>query len=156
MINGCRQASPNAPGPRRPVGEFLAIYNLVIAAMCHFQSLRCSALCVMLMGLWGCGDAAKIHPVDTDVARSALDEAMRAWVEGKKPKDLQPEMYATDQDWVAGKKLVSFKILDEEEVEGSNVNLRVNRKLSPADPSVDPTVKYIITTSPAITITPQQ
>ena len=110
----------------------------------------------MLMGLWGCGDAAKVHPVDADTARSALEEAMQAWVEGKKPADLQPDMYVTDQDWVAGKKLVSFKILDEEEVEGSNVNLRVKRKLSPEDPSIDPTVKYLITTSPVITITPQQ
>jgi hypothetical protein len=134
----------------------LAVLNTLIAAMCHFQSLRWVALCVMLISLWGCGDAAKVHPVDTDVARSALDDAMRAWVEGKKPQDLQPDMYVTDQDWVAGKKLVSFKILDGEEVEGSNVNLRVNRKLRPADPSVDPTVKYIITTNPEITITPQQ
>lgn len=124
--------------------------------MCHFQSLRFSVLCVLLMGLWGCGDAAKVYPVDADGARAALEDAMQAWVDGKKPADLQPHMYVTDQDWVAGKKLVSFKILDEEVIEGSNVNLRVQRKLSPEDPTIDPTVKYIITTSPAITITPQQ
>lgn len=124
--------------------------------MCHFQSLRFSVLCVMLMGLWGCGDAAKVYPVDADGARAALEDAMQAWVDGRKPADLQPQMYVTDQDWVAGKKLVSFKILDEEVIEGSNVNLRVQRKLSPEDPTIDPTVKYIITTSPAITITPQQ
>lgn len=124
--------------------------------MSRFHFVRSGALCVMLVGLWGCGDAAKVHPVDADVARSALDEAMQAWKDGKKPADLQPDMYATDQDWVAGKKLVSFEILDEEEVEGSNVNLRVKRTLSPEDRSVDPTVKYIITTTPAVTITPQQ
>lgn len=124
--------------------------------MFQFQFVRSSVLCLALIGLWGCGEVAKVHPVDADVARSALQEALEAWKDGKKPEDLQPDMYATDQDWIAGKKLVSFEILDEEEVEGSNVNLRAKRTLSPADPSVDPTVKYIITTSPAITITPQQ
>lgn len=124
--------------------------------MFRFRLLACSALCVTLMGIGGCGDAAKVFPVDADVARESLDEAMQAWVAGKKPKDLQPEIYATDQDWVAGKKLVSYKILDDEEIQGSNVNLRVKRKLNPEDPAVDPTVKYIITTTPVITITPQQ
>jgi hypothetical protein len=111
-------------------------------------------LSMILIGLVGC-EAAKVYPVNQDVARASLEEALQAWIDGQSPQDLQPGMYVTDPAWEAGKKLASFEILEDEVTEGSNVHLRVKRKFVTQDRSFDPVVKYIISTSPAISIVPQ-
>lgn len=81
-----------------------------------------------------------------------MEKAMQAWVDGKTPKDLQPDIICGDSSWEQGKKLVSFKILtDEETTDGSNLHIRVERKID----SSDSTVTYIVGTSPVVTIFPQ-
>jgi len=122
--------------------------------MSRFQIARRGALCVMLLGLLGCSEG-KTYPLDRDLARSSLEDAMQAWIDGQKPEDLQPGMYVSDPAWQAGKKLVSFEILADEDDDPSNLHLRVKRKFNPEDRSTDQTVKYIISTSPAISIAPQ-
>jgi hypothetical protein len=122
--------------------------------MRHFQTSRRGALCVVMLGLLGCSEA-KIYHLDKDLARSSLEEAMQAWIDGQTPEDLQPGMYVRDPDWEAGKKLVSFEILKDEDGDPSNLHLRVKRKFNPEDRAIDPTVKYIISTSPGISIAPQ-
>ena len=81
---------------------------------------------------------------------------MQAWVDGKSPKDLKPRIIVSDAEWESGAKLESFEFVPNDElVDGSNLHLRVKRKLSIRGQASESTVKYIVSTSPAITIFPQ-
>lgn len=103
--------------------------------------------------LAGCtsGDAPS-YPLDKELARSSVQQAMQAWVDGKTPKELQPDIVVGDPAWEQGKKLVSFEILsDEETTDGSNLHIRVKRKLDAAESKVT----YIVGTNPVVTIFPQ-
>lgn len=105
----------------------------------------------------GCGSAARTYPLNTDLARSSVEQAMQAWVDGQSPEDLQPEIIVGDMAWNDGTKLISFEILsDREEVEdGSNVHFHVKRTFGGDRGTSESIVKYIVSTSPVITIFPQ-
>ncbi len=104
------------------------------------------------IGLCGCLQEAASHPLDPEVARSSVQKAMQAWVEGRTPKELQPEIVVGDFSWEQGKKLVSFEILPEEETtDGSNLYIRVKRKFEGNESKVT----YIVGTTPVVTIFPQ-
>ena len=108
---------------------------------------------LLLFGLWGCsqGDTPS-HPLDQDLARASVQKAMQAWVDGKTPKELEPEIVVGDSSWQQGEKLVSFEIVTIEETsDGSNLHIVVKRKFD----SSDSEVTYIVGTSPVITIFPQ-
>ena len=101
----------------------------------------------------GCssGDAPS-YPLDKELARSSVQKAMEAWVSGKTPKELQPDIVIGDTAWENGKKLTSFEIVaDEETTDGSNLYIRVKRKLG----SEESKVTYIVGTTPVVTIFPQ-
>lgn len=105
------------------------------------------------MLLIGCssGDAPS-HPLDKELARSSVQKAMEAWVSGKTPKELQPDIVVGDTAWENGKKLTSFEIVTAEETtDGSNLYIRVKRKLG----SEESKVTYIVGTTPVVTIFPQ-
>lgn len=108
---------------------------------------------LLVFGLWGCSQAdTPSHPLDQDLARASVEKAMQAWVDGKSPKDLQPEIIVGDSSWEQGEKLVSFEIVTNEETsDGSNLHIRVERKFE----SSDSEVTYIVGTSPVVTIFPQ-
>lgn len=114
----------------------------------------CGIVCVLLLfGLWGCsqGDTPS-HPLDQDLARASVQKAMQAWVDGKTPKELEPEIVVGDTSWQQGEKLVSFEIVTNEETsDGSNLHIVVKQKFD----SSDSEVTYIVGTSPVITIFPQ-
>ena len=112
---------------------------------------------LLLVGLCGCGAKPTDHALNPDVARSSVEKAMQAWVEGKTPEDLKP-IIVGDPAWNQGKKLVSFEILTKEETsDGSNLHIQVARKFgddgkgAPAEAKVT----YIVGTSPVVTIFPQ-
>lgn len=115
---------------------------------------RCGIPCVWLVfGLLGCsqGDTPS-HSLDQDLARTSIQKAMQSWVDGKTPKDLQPEIVVGDPDWQQGKKLVSFEIeQDKETSDGSNLHIVVKQKFDESDSDVT----YIVGTSPVVTIFPQ-
>lgn len=117
--------------------------------------LRVKQLLVVLMVLAavGCGTPqTPSHPLDQDLARSSVDKAMQAWVDGKTPKDLQPAIVVGDSAWEKGRKLLSFEVLPEEETsDGSNLHIRVKRKFQDGESQVT----YIVGTSPVVTIFPQ-
>ena len=101
----------------------------------------------------GCssGDAPS-YALDKEFARSSVQKAMQAWVDGKTPKELQPEIVVGDPAWEQGKKLVSFELVaDEETTDGSNLHIRVKRKLDVSESKVT----YIVGTTPVVTIFPQ-
>ncbi len=109
-------------------------------------------LVVLMISLCGCTQETASHTLDPELARTSVEKAMTAWVEGKTPKDLQPEIVVGDTAWVQGKKLVSFQVLrDEETSDGSNLHIRVQRKFAAEESKVT----YIVGTSPVITIFPQ-
>ena len=111
---------------------------------------------VSCCGLTGCGEAARTYPLNSELAQSSVEEAMQAWVDGAKPADLQPEIIVGDTEWQSGKKLTSFEILaDQATSDGSNLHIRVRRKFLGERETPESTVKYIVSTSPVITIFPQ-
>ena len=108
---------------------------------------------VLAMMFVGCssGDAPS-YALDKELARSSVEKAMQAWVDGKTPKELQPDIVVGDPAWEQGRKLVSFEILaDEETTDGSNLHIRVKRKLDASESKVT----YIVGTTPVVTIFPQ-
>ena len=113
----------------------------------------CGLLHVLLLfALCGCSQETPSHALDQDLARASIQKAMQAWVEGKTPKDLSPEIVVGDQSWEQGKKLLSFEIVSTEETsDGSNLHIPVKQKFE----SSESEVTYIVGTSPVITIFPQ-
>ena len=108
-------------------------------------------LAAMLFAGCSSGDAPS-YPLDKELARGSVQKAMQAWVDGKTPKELQPDIVVGDTAWEQGKKLVSFEIVaDEETTDGSNLYIRVKRKLD----SSESKVTYIVGTTPVVTIFPQ-
>lgn len=107
---------------------------------------------LLLFGLCGCTAKPTDHPLDPTLARSSVQKAMQAWVDGKTPGDLKP-IIVGDPAWNAGKKLASFEILTKEEMsDGSNLQIQVSRKFGDGG---EEKVTYIVGTSPVVTIFPQ-
>ena len=114
----------------------------------------------LLLGLMvGCGSSGRSYALNQELARSSVQTAMQAWVDGKSPKDLKgfkPAIIIGDTGWEKGKKLVSFEILANEETsDGSNLHIRVKRKFSGEGGDSESKVIYIVGTTPVITIFPQ-
>ena len=104
----------------------------------------------------GCSGARDLD-LDPDIARKSLDKALKAWVDGKKPTDLQPEIIVGDYVWESGKKLLSYEIKSNEMNDGNNLHLFVVCQF--ANPKgkkpIKTDVTYIVGTDPVITIFPQ-
>ncbi len=108
------------------------------------------------MSLSGCQRGTPSFALDPPLAHAALEKALQAWVDGQKPKDLQPEIIIGDVDWNNGKKLVSYEILIREETsDGSNLHIPVKRRFKTGSQVSDSQVAYIVGTSPKVTIFPQ-
>ncbi len=115
--------------------------------------LRGIVVVLLVFSVWGCsqGDMPS-HPLDQELARASVQKAMQAWVDGKTPKDLNPEIVVGDSSWEQGEKLVSFEIATNEETsDGSNLHIVVKQKFDESDSEVT----YIVGTSPVVTIFPQ-
>ncbi len=113
----------------------------------------------LLLSLCGCGEKVGVdRPLNPDLARSSLEKALNAWVEGKRPADLKPDIIMGDFAWEAGKTtLVAFEILkDKESSDGSNLYIPVMREFKTAQGKTSKSeTTYIVGTSPVITIFPQ-
>ena len=112
--------------------------------------------CLLLLNLIGCHRGTGSFALDSDVAHVALEKALQAWVDGKTPTDLQPEIIIGDVDWNNGRKLVSYEILTREvTTDGSNLHIPVKRRFKTKGKSTESKVAYIVGTSPVVTIFPQ-
>jgi hypothetical protein len=92
------------------------------------------------------------------LARSSVEKALQAWVDGKKPEELRPEITIGDFEWEGGKtKLVSFRLLpDKERSDGSSLHVTVLREFRNAQGKISKSEAiYVVGTSPVITIFPQ-
>ena len=112
---------------------------------------------VVLMLCAGCGGGPKrAAPVDVERARETVKTALDAWKSGAKPEEMpgrSPSITVQDFDWMAGKKLVEYQLIDEGKAE--DANLRIQAKLTLQDAkgkSVQKTVIYIVGTDPVLTV----
>ena len=119
---------------------------------------RFAAACVLCLPLLaGCGsNRMEAHPVDSNLARNTLDAVLKSWQEGATPESWQqktPSVVVQDMDWKFGKKLKSFEVI--EPTESVDANLHCQVKLTLEDPEkgeVEQTVKYVVGTSPVLTV----
>lgn len=115
-------------------------------------------LLLAMLGLIGCGGGqGRNRPLDVELAKSSLDTAMRAWIDGKQPADLKPGIIMGDFAWESGKTLVGYELVDgKEHNDGANLHVTVVREFKNAQGKTSKSeMNYIISTSPAITIFPQ-
>jgi hypothetical protein len=112
---------------------------------------------LLTAALAGCGSSeTPTHPLDPELARTSVQSAMQAWVDGKKPADLKPGIIVGDSGWEQGKTLKAFQILkDEETTDGSNLHIRVLRTFDGGGAKSESRITYIVGTHPVVTIFPQ-
>jgi hypothetical protein len=107
----------------------------------RFPLLLCTAL--FLLGEEGCGSGSAALPSD-EVARAALESALKAWQGGGKPGTLagtEPQVQVHDTPWAQGAKLESFEILKEV---SSGVEKRFAVRLALAKPAGIQEVQYYV------------
>lgn len=113
--------------------------------------ILCLVLCI------GCSSNG---PVNGDVARKSLETALTTWKSGEPSASLEqqsPRIIAGDFDWQAGRKLVDFKIQEQDGREGNNLRKSVELTLqSGSGKPVRVTAEYLITTHPVITVVRQE
>jgi hypothetical protein len=104
-------------------------------------SLSCSFL--LILGGGGCGSGGAALPSD-DVARAALEAALKTWRDGGKPGTLagtEPPVEVHDTPWAQGAKLESFEIL---KAESSGAEKRFAVRLSLSKPAGVQEVRYYV------------
>lgn len=119
--------------------------------------LRWFAASLPALLVCGCGTTARDLTLDVNLAHRALEKALQAWMDGKQPADLQPEITMGDVAWDSGKTLVSFEIKQSvEKSDGTNLYIPVVCRLKDSAGKVSTTETiYVVGTSPKITIFPQ-
>ena len=81
---------------------------------------------------------------------------LESWKQGEKPgalRDRPPNLTSQDMDWEAGFRLMDYQIVDDGKLD--DANLRCPVKLTLRDPQgreVHKSVKYLVGTSPIITV----
>jgi len=83
-----------------------------------FALLFCSALFLLGGGGCGSGSGSAVLPSD-EIARTALESALKVWQGGGKPGALagtSPPVQVNDTPWAQGAKLVSFEITQAESI----------------------------------------
>ncbi|MFO0912887.1 MAG: hypothetical protein U0795_08010 [Pirellulales bacterium] len=115
------------------------------------------ALVMLSLGVTsGCSSTRGPAPVDATVARGSLQKFLDTWKAGKPLAQLQevdPSLVANDEDWSAGRKLVSYKVLDNHFNDGSNLHVKTVLKLrGKKGKPREQEVTYVVSTSPRVTI----
>jgi len=94
------------------------------------------------------------HPVDPDRAMVALKTTLDAWKDGKSIDSLQsgvPPIVAQDMEWASGAKLLDYRV-DDGRPADANLDARVKLALSVRGKKVERDARYLVTTSPAVTV----
>jgi hypothetical protein len=115
------------------------------------------SLCVAALAA-GCGSGTgqSPHPVQPDLARNTLQEVLQSWKDGETIdswREHDPQVVVQDLDWMAGRKLQNFEILDGDEAVDANLHCQVRLTLNDPDArQAEQTVTYLVTTSPKLTV----
>jgi hypothetical protein len=103
-----------------------------------------SVVLLALLAGGGCGrDKSYIPPAAT--AREALEAALTAWQSGQamgKIDTISPPVQVVDVDWLKGRKLAGYEILDEEARDDGNRGFSVRLQLE--RPQDTPVVRYVV------------
>ena len=93
---------------------------------------------------------------DAAKAKELLQKMLGEWQSGTKLgeiKKLSPPVYITEDLWRNGAILDEFSLADDSEVLGSNIRIQVKLKCSSKNGKVvERSVRYLVTTQPALTI----
>jgi hypothetical protein len=120
----------------------------------HSAIVESLAVCLLLLS--GCTEQERAAPVEPAKAREALVQALESWKRGEPIEALKaasPPIVAQDFDWMSGKKLDAYEVSSEGK--DDDANLRIPVKLTfrtPAGQQLIKRVKYVVGTSPALTV----
>jgi hypothetical protein len=103
----------------------------------------------------GCG-GPRVYPVQPDVARRTLTQALDQWKSGATPDSLRagnPEIVVQDFDWLNGAKLTAYEVLGAGEPRDANLVVRVKLTLQDAqEKETSKVVTYLVSTAPKLTV----
>lgn len=103
---------------------------------------------------FGCGPA-KAPMSDASQAKELLQSMLNEWKAGTKMdgmKQRNPPIYVTEDLWRGSNKLVDYELVGESETLGSNIRFQVKLKCGKGSKSVEKSVRYLVTTRPALTM----
>jgi hypothetical protein len=108
----------------------------------------------------GCGGPPKPpEGVDASLARTSLERVLNAWKEKSKPDALRQDsaapIHAADEDWIMGYELVRYEISADAPQPIGSASLRYEVQLelkSPQGQRVDRKAKYLVSTSPSVSV----
>ncbi len=99
---------------------------------------------LLLLAVGGCGnDHIDALPSD-EMARGALEAALKSWIDGGKPgtvAGMKPPVQVLDTPWGLGERLASYEILQEDK---SAAEMRFSVRLSLAKPERVQEVQYYV------------
>jgi hypothetical protein len=110
--------------------------------ICLSRRPALGAALAILVVVPSCG-GPNMNP-QADRARTALETALTAWRDGKKPGNIagtDPPVQAVDNDWTNGRKLTAFEVLREQPSESDK---RFAVKLTYATPAATVETVYIV------------
>ncbi len=115
---------------------------------------------LLLAACVGCGSSSGPWKLDVEIARESLETSLKAWKAGETPATLEqksPKIIVGDFDWKAGKKLLDFKVRDNDSNEGTNLRKFVELTLqSESGQPIRVDAAYLISTRPIITVFRQE
>jgi hypothetical protein len=117
---------------------------------------RIAGLAIWLFLVTGCSNR-RLEPVDPDLARQSLVEALDIWQHGGLITEMRvhtPEIVVQEAAWSDGASLVQYRLLDDGRVEDANMFFEVELTLlkSGMDKPINKTVTYVVGTAPVITV----
>jgi hypothetical protein len=112
-------------------------------------------LAIVLSQFAGCSSAPSVANSDPTKAKEIATTILDAWKNGETMESLKqktPPMFAVIDLWKDGSKLNSYEFVGDGEMVGPNVRFQVRFNCQDkAGKKVDKTIKYLVTTTPAIT-----
>jgi hypothetical protein len=124
-------------------------------AMVTRTSFLAVGLLILLSHFSGCSSAPSVANSDPARAKEIATTILDAWKNGESMESLKqktPPMFAVIDLWKDGCKLNSYEIVGDGEMVGPNVRFQVRFNCQDkAGKKVDKTIKYLVTTTPAIT-----
>ncbi len=104
----------------------------------------------------GCAPQTLVAVSDVDAATALLEDSFKSWKSGKTVDDLRlsvPPVYVSEELWEQGCRLNDFSIDRQSEQYGTNVRVHVTLKgTDKKGADFLRTMKYLVTTEPAMTI----
>jgi hypothetical protein len=127
---------------------------MIVTRRARFLSALLLALAALVAA--GCEEKFAATSVDSSKALDALKTTLDAWKKGDAADTLKtasPAITAQDLDWLGGASLTDYAIEGQGDKVDSNLKVPVKLTLKTKDgKDVTKTVKYLVTTSPSITV----